>query len=127
MKKQKNYALLAVGLQHLYGLFSNGTRLHGLLLGHQILGHGAELGHGLVLAAAGAESYGTSNGYDESGEFHIQIWLNDSDVYSSKFTQNSQYKFPGTTTFCVFMVAAMIKRLKKQGLPDIKKPTYGTA
>ena len=36
-----------------------------------ILGEGAKLGHGLSLAAAGAEAHGASDSENESGKFHV--------------------------------------------------------
>ena len=97
--------LLAGGTKHLHrlggstGLTSRGAGLHGLFLRNKILGHGAKLGSRLSLAAAGAECNGASNGNNESGEFHKRIWLDDSDVYSSKFIKNSQHKFQQPNTF----------------------------
>lgn len=36
-----------------------------------ILGEGTKLGHGLSLAAAGAEAHGASDSENESGKFHV--------------------------------------------------------
>ena len=61
------------GAEHLHrlrGLGSDSAGLHRLLLGHKVLGHSAELGHGLSLAAAGAECNSAGNGNEKSGEFH---------------------------------------------------------
>ena len=71
----------------------------GHFLRNEVGGHLAKLGHSLSLAAAGSKSHCRDNGKDESGEFHKRIWLDDSDVYSSKFAQNSQYKFYQSNTF----------------------------
>ena len=77
MKEKYRYAgLLASTTQHLdrgIGLSSRGsgsTGLAGLFLRNKIRGHIAKLGHSLLLAAAGAESYCRNNRKDESGEFH---------------------------------------------------------
>jgi hypothetical protein len=66
-------SLLTRGAEHLHrlrGLSSDSAGLHRLLLGHKVLGHSAKLGHGLGLAAAGAESNSAGNGNEKSGEFH---------------------------------------------------------
>ena len=88
----REFSLLTLLVEYLDGL----SRLLNLAAG---LGHRVQLGSRLRLAAAGAECNGASNGNNESGEFHKRIWLDDSDVYSSKFIKNSQHKFQQPNTF----------------------------